>query len=149
MPTPPQKPAEAAKPSNDSVEEKVGYAFLIVVLYFAAILVVPHFDPEKADIEKTADARAAIVKTFSQSFPAAEIQVKQLGAFSLEVWISKKNFESVGYLDRKALVESVGKGWCDLYGGWMFPTVAVRDEKSGKELAVYHSLFHNTTMEQE
>jgi len=120
-----------------------------VIFYFAAVFISPHIDPEKADIEKTADSRDAIVKFLAKPFPTAEIQVKQLGAFSLEIWIQKKDFETVAYLERRSAVETVGKGWCDLYGGWMCPTVAVRDAKSGKELATYHCLFHNTTMGEE
>jgi|ERR1035438_9375024 hypothetical protein len=148
MPTPPEKPSEAAKPSDNSGCGVVGF-FLLVIFYFAAVFISPHLDPEKADIEKTVDSRDVIVKFLAKPFPTAEIQVKQLGAFSLEIWIQKKDFESAAYLERRSAVEAVGKGWCDLYGGWMLPTVAVRDARSGKELAAYHCLFHNTTMGEE
>lgn len=118
-----------------------------VVCWFAAIYIIPHTDPEKLEVETAAVGRASIATMFSIAFPAAEIQVKQLGGYSLEVWISRRDFESVGYLQRKGLIEIVGKGWCERYGGWTCPTVAVRDDKGGKELAVYHCLFSYATME--
>ena len=82
-----------------------------------------------------------MMKSLSQSFQTDDVQLKQLGGFNLEVWIAKTNFESVSYLDRKSLLDGVGKGWCHSFGGWSCPTIVVRDEKSGKELASYHCLF--------
>jgi hypothetical protein len=148
MPDSAKKPPEAAKPSDNSGCGAVGFC-LLLLFYFAATFIPPHLDPEKADIEKTTESRDTIVKFLAKPFPTAEIQLKQLGSFSLEVWIQKKDFESVSYLERRSALKAVGKGWCDLYGGWMLPTVAVRDAKSGKELAAYHCLFHNTTMGEE
>ena len=55
----------------------------------------------------------------------------------------------MSYLNRKALLEIVGKNWCDSFGGWKCPTIIVRDDKGGKQLASYHCLFSYATIEQE
>jgi hypothetical protein len=70
-----------------------------------------------------------------------ELRLNQIGGENLEVWISQKQFESVAYLDRKTLMDAVGKQWCDTAGITKCPTVVVRDEKTGKNLAIYHCMF--------
>jgi hypothetical protein len=150
---PAEKPSEPAKPeakpTDDNIGTGVGCAFVIGLMFLGTIFMIPHTDAEKAELETAADARAAIVKTLSQSYPTADVQVKQLGGFNLELWISKKNFESISYLDRKGVLETVGRGWCESYGGWECPTITVRDEKSGKELGSYHCLFSYAKIEEQ
>ena len=143
---PPEEQDETSK-SGDNFAAGMGCLLLLGILYFPAIFIVPHFTPDKTELDSSAAARDAMTKTLSLSFQTDDIQVKQLGAFNLEVWIAKTNFESVSYLNRKSLLESVGKGWCDGFGGWSCPTIAVRDEKTGKELASYHCLFRYVTIE--
>jgi hypothetical protein len=142
---PPLKPPEAPKPT-DSVGGTLGCLFGLAILFLVTIFIIPHANPEKPELESTLDERAAMTKTLAASFPTAAIELKQLGGFNLEVWISKKEFESISYLDRKTLLETVGKPWCDKFGGWKCPTITVRDDKGGKELGAYHCLFSRSTI---
>jgi hypothetical protein len=132
--------------SDDSIDEKMGCVILLGILFFAIIYAIPHFEPDQFDMHDTREMRSAIVARLTSSF-STDIQLKQLGGYSLEIWISKKSFESVGYLDRKSILQSIGKDWCDKFGGWKSPTVVVRDATSGKDLATYHCTFGNTTIE--
>lgn len=93
--------------------------------------------------------RATVTKTLSAWYPNATIELKKLGGFNLEVWISKQEFETISYLERKQLLETVGSAWCDRFGDWKCPTMVVRDDKAGKDLATYHCLFRYARIEQE
>jgi hypothetical protein len=144
---PPEKQAEAEKPAEPAKSSDewgcsvgcLGFAFILYIL--AAIFILPLVDPAQKDVDSAADARAAIAKTFAQALPATDVKLKQLGGYNLEIWILQKEFESITYLDRKALMDSVGAEWYKTAGFIRFSTVTVRDEKSGKNLAIYHCLF--------
>src|ERR1017187_4105250 len=130
---PPEKQAEAEKPAEPAKSSDewgcsvgcLGFAFILYIL--AAIFILPHVDPAQKDVDSAADARAAIAKTFAQALPATDVKLKQLGGGKLGIWI--------------VLMDSVGAEWYKTAGFIRFSTVTVRDEKSGKNLAIYHCLF--------
>jgi hypothetical protein len=122
---------------------------LVLLFFVIAIPAVPHLDAQKEELEASAKARDAMTKTISAWFPTARIELKQLGGFNLKVWISKHDFETVSYLDRKGLLETVGRSWCESFGGWKCPVIAVRDDKNGKEIASYHCLFSYAKIEEQ
>jgi hypothetical protein len=78
---------------------------------------------------------------FAEAFPVSHVELKQYGGFNLEIWIPQKQFVSITYLERKALMDSVGAEWYKTAGFLLCSTVTVRDEKSGKNLAIYHCMF--------
>jgi hypothetical protein len=147
MANPPEKPTETKKPPEPaSLVDELGTAagclfFIFIAFILAAIFVLPHLDPVQKDLDSAADARAVITKIFSQALPATDVKLRQLGADNLEIWLPQKEFESITYLDRKALMDSVGAEWYKTAGFIQFSTVTVRDEKSGKNLAIYHCMF--------
>lgn len=97
-------------------------------------------------MDAAAEVRTAITARFAESYPSASVHLKQLGGYNLEIWIARRSFETLGYLDRKALLESVGKDWCDRFGGWECPAIVVREIKAGNRLGTYHCLFRYATI---
>jgi hypothetical protein len=91
-------------------------------------------------------ARTALNSGFAAQFDTFDIRVVQLGGFNVEVWIPRRNFDSVNYLDRKAFVETSGGAWCSSADGWTSPTLTVRDAGTAKALAVFHCTFRYSDM---
>jgi hypothetical protein len=147
MANPPEKPIEEVKPPDPTTTaDGIGAAagclgFVFAVFILAAIFILPHVDPSQKDLDAATDARTAVTKLLSQALPATDVMLKQLGGYNLEVWIPQKEFESITYLDRKALMDSVGEEWYKTARFIRFSTVTVRDEKTGRNLAIYHCMF--------
>lgn len=135
------KPSEPSKSSDDWAYSIGCGGLLVSAMFVALIFIAPHLDPNKEELDTAADARTAVTKLFSQALPTTDVKLKQLGGYNLEVWTPQKEFESSSYLDRKALMDATGKEWCTTTEFFMCPTVVVRDEKTGKNLAIYHCMF--------
>jgi hypothetical protein len=143
---PPKKPPEPAKPPSppsqgDGCSTVAFFVLAAIIFFLVRPFVVPHLTPDKKEIDADASAREAVAKTLSVSFPTASVRLNQIGGENLEVWISQKEFESVAYLDRKTLMDLVGKQWCEKVSISKCPTVVVRNEKTGANLAIYHCMF--------
>jgi anti-sigma factor RsiW len=136
------KPPQPSKPSDGYWGCLAGLlGFGLVVFFLVTVFIAPRVDPNQEQLATAADARTAITKMFAQALPAAHVELKQYGAYNLEIWIPQREFESITYLDRKALMDSVGSEWYKTAGFLLCSTVTVRDEKSGKNLAIYHCMF--------
>jgi hypothetical protein len=132
---PPDKPTEAEKPPDTTkLTDELATAggclgVLVVVFFLVAIFILPHIDPNREQLDKAAGVRDAIMKLFTQGLSATDVELRQLGGYNLEIWIPQREFESISYLDRKALMDAAGRDWCTMADFLLCPTVVVRDEK--------------------
>ncbi len=132
-----------ADPKESRVLSTIGCLGLLVpVFMLGAAYILPHLSVDARDVSKMDEDRSRIAAGFSGTFRTPNVRVEQLRGFDVEVWVPLHDFDSVNYLDRKALIEQSGGQWCDnADSDWLFPTLTVRDAKTGKNLAVFHCLF--------
>lgn len=120
---------------------------LALVGWGGVVLYSPHMKADTEDLAKASPAREATASQFAVTMPQADVRLEQLGGFNLEIWISQHDFDSVAYPDRKGFVETVGKTWCGPAPYTLMPSVAIRDVRSGKEVAAYSCVFSYASLD--
>lgn len=80
----------------------------------------------------------------------ANFRLEQHKGFNLDIWVYQRDLEAIPYPDRKPFIESIGITWCDAPGlkdqHTLLPSIAVRDMRSGKELASYSCLLSSAEL---
>jgi hypothetical protein len=109
-----------------------------VIGYAVGVFYSPHKDPDPSDMTAASQASSTVATQLALGLPpSAETRIQQRGGFNLDVFVAQHDFESVPYPDRKDFVKAVATGWCDHVEKTWIPSVAIRDIRSGKELATY------------
>jgi hypothetical protein len=67
-------------------------------------------------------------------------------AENMNIYVAKKDFESIPYPDRKEAISRIGKSWGDFTHWYFFPSVQIRDIRTGDVLADYSCNFNSTTL---
>lgn len=123
---------------------------------FGAILVVGWLllnngDPSSDAVEFTKAQKAAVGMKLFQDFPGADIRINMVGDRNLELWMPRGTIDNLAFKDREQFVTSIGKMWCqdDWQSDFLFPTLTMRDLKSGKKLASYRCTFSQVSVESE
>lgn len=113
----------------------------VLLLWAGTVYYAPHLRPNPDEIARATDALQVVRAEFTSHLPdTAEVRLEQHLGLNLTVWLWQADFESIPYPDRKDFVTSVGRCWCDypaFKGHGLFPSIAIRDLRSGKELASY------------
>ena len=71
------------------------------------------------------------------AFPSSYPRIEQLQAQNLDIYILRKDFESVPYPDRPAVSKSIGKTWEGYTHWYNFSSVRIRDIQTGRVMASY------------
>jgi hypothetical protein len=116
-------------------------------MIFAAMAVIsPYTNADGTDLARMEKTRSDLATSFSLEFGASDVRIEQQGGFNVQVWIPRRAFESVDYLDRKAFMEASGNQWCNNADGASSPTLTVKDAGDAKSLAIFHCTFRYATM---
>jgi hypothetical protein len=122
-----------------------------VVLLSIVAFRLPHAKPKAEDLKKSAAIRDVVAKRFIDWMPEDGVRVEQHAGLNLDVWVSRRAFESTVYPDRKNLLNSIGVEWCAQPGRWtldnFMAAITVRDLRDGKNLAAHHCLFSRTDLD--
>jgi len=122
--------------------------FLGIIGYAVVVFYSPHKDPDSTDVTAASQASTAVAAQLALGLPgSAETRIQQRGGFNLEIFVAQRDFESVSYPDRTSFVKIVGTSWCDHVEKTWFPSVAIRDIRSGKELATYNCVLSYASLD--
>ena len=131
--------------SKDYSEEFPEGLFVIKFLFVVALVIwlgfsscaAPHIRLSETSMWQNV-AAFLVGLEITALIPEAQPRIEPYVGNNLKIFITKENFESVPYPDRKDFVSKVGKTWCNSVDSfWLLPSVYIRDIKSGKELASY------------
>jgi hypothetical protein len=87
-----------------------------------------------------------LVHAIESGIPAAEPRIVCLKGSNIEVYVTRREFETVSYPDRESFVVKVGKAGCESALSLFLPTVQMRDMKTGKVLGSYGCAFGRTVI---
>ena len=70
----------------------------------------------------------------------------QLDGGSLEVYVTKNDFESVPFPDRRQFIEDLGTVWCSKGSSGFLPTLTIDDIRTGEKLGAYSCTLSRATL---
>jgi hypothetical protein len=116
--------------------------WLVPLAWVFEVFYSPHTEATAEEVRTCTDARNFVALFVEAGLPVgAQVRVEQRGGFNLNVWLNKRDLETIPYPDRKGFVEDAGKHWCehpDIREKHVFlPSVKVRDLRDGADLASY------------
>jgi hypothetical protein len=145
-----------SKPVHGSPLERVWtivalFFWLLPLLWAFWVFYSPYTEPNPLEVLSCTNARNSVGLFVEAGLPSnAEVRVEQRGGFNLEVWVNKRDWESIPYPDRKGFTADAGKRWCehpDIREKHVFlPSVKVRDLKNGADFASYSCLLASASI---
>jgi hypothetical protein len=98
--------------------------------------------PRGVDNERRAMAGAEVIALIGDE--SAKLVLLQ--GDNLDVYVRRPVFEVVPFPNREAFVTSVGARWCKAVNHTFFPTVTLKDIRTGQELASYGCVGERTSL---
>jgi hypothetical protein len=122
------------------------YAILLRLTIFGVAIAVVwwlafsfFYAPYSRDESHTRD-EARVQKATAQLYSVVgseDVRLQLLKGFNAELYMPRAHFEAIAYPDREQYVSSLGRSWCSEVDHTFFPSLAVRDIRTGEELASY------------
>jgi len=90
----------------------------------------------------------AVEVALAATMPEAAPRMEFLEGSNLDIYFKRPEFEQIPFPDRAAVVEKVGKAWCDRVEYSFFPVVQFRDVKTGEVFGKYRCVTGGVTVEE-
>jgi hypothetical protein len=123
----------------------IGLLLLLAVLgWVAAVLILPHMNMTNQEALGHRDAMYRIAGELDLHQGDAETILVPLFDGSLDIFVNRKNFETVPYPDRDELAAAISDMWCRQVSSFLLPAVHFRDVQTGSTLATRGCAFQSS-----
>jgi len=139
---------ERGNPSKSSPDDGcVSCSVLLgaVVIWFIYILAIaPRWKSDTQELPNNCDILSELIQIYPRGW--TETRIERMHGDNIDIFISRKDFESIPYPDRKETITRIGKSWRDFSSWYFFPSVRIRDVRTGEILADYSCTFNSSSL---
>ena len=122
--------------SNSDQGSLVG-CVIVFLLPIAWLLYAMWFAPDIRREDQIFPEKCQIYPQTSAAFSTFEFRIVRMSSENIDIFISRKDFETVSYPDRKDVIAQIGRSWGAFADWYCFASVRIRDVATGKVFADY------------
>jgi hypothetical protein len=123
----------------------IGITAVILVLIVAAWVfvkfVAPNIPETRSNLVQSEEAVRLTAVALRKFLPGQDVRIERRFGYNLKLYVDRKPFDDIPFIDRKAIVAELGRLWCGNIGDHWLARVSVVDISSGARLAIHACVF--------